>query len=154
MKETTLGFLLREKEVLLAMKKRGFGVGKWNGFGGKREAGETFLSSLVREAKEEIGVHIREEDIREAGMLHFYFLDTPEWDTLCKVYTTLSWEGEPRESEEMAPLWFSIHALPFENMWIDDSHWLPFVLMGKYVDATFSFSEKGSVITEQKIHVA
>ena len=36
-KQYTLAFLLREhqgvKEVLLGMKKRGFGQGKWNGFG-------------------------------------------------------------------------------------------------------------------------
>ena len=35
MKKTTLCFLLKNDEVLLAMKKRGFGVGKWNGVGGK-----------------------------------------------------------------------------------------------------------------------
>lgn len=27
--------------VLLGMKKRGFGAGKWNGFGGKVQPGET-----------------------------------------------------------------------------------------------------------------
>ncbi|CAN0505072.1 unnamed protein product, partial [Ectocarpus sp. 12 AP-2014] len=29
------------KEILLGMKKRGFGEGKWNGFGGKVESGES-----------------------------------------------------------------------------------------------------------------
>lgn len=28
-------------QILLGMKKRGFGVGKWNGFGGKIEENET-----------------------------------------------------------------------------------------------------------------
>ena len=31
----TLVFLREGGKVLLGMKKRGFGVGKWNGFGGK-----------------------------------------------------------------------------------------------------------------------
>ena len=31
----TLVFLRNGSKVLLGMKKRGFGVGKWNGFGGK-----------------------------------------------------------------------------------------------------------------------
>ena len=31
----TLVFLREGTRVLLGMKKRGFGVGKWNGFGGK-----------------------------------------------------------------------------------------------------------------------
>lgn len=31
----------RTREILLGMKKRGFGMGKWNGFGGKIEGDET-----------------------------------------------------------------------------------------------------------------
>ncbi len=37
----TLCIPVREQRVLLGMKKRGFGSGKWNGFGGKVESGET-----------------------------------------------------------------------------------------------------------------
>jgi hypothetical protein len=43
--EYTLVFCRRElndhKEILLGMKKRGFGAGKWNGFGGKLEENES-----------------------------------------------------------------------------------------------------------------
>ncbi|MEK7504190.1 MAG: hypothetical protein AAB550_01680 [Patescibacteria group bacterium] len=35
MKQATLCFLVKDNQILLAMKKRGFGVGKWNGVGGK-----------------------------------------------------------------------------------------------------------------------
>ena len=41
MKLVTLLFLRRDGQILLAMKKRGFGEGKWNGVGGKVEPGET-----------------------------------------------------------------------------------------------------------------
>ena len=58
MKTTTLCFLVKEGEVLLAMKKRGFGVGKWNGVGGKVKEGEDVFLSAVREIKEEIGVDV------------------------------------------------------------------------------------------------
>ena len=34
--------------VLLGLKKRGFGVGRWNGFGGKLEKKETPLQSAQR----------------------------------------------------------------------------------------------------------
>ena len=37
----TLVFLREGSKVLLGMKKRGFGVGKWNGFGGKVSAHRT-----------------------------------------------------------------------------------------------------------------
>jgi 8-oxo-dGTP diphosphatase / 2-hydroxy-dATP diphosphatase len=44
-KEYTLVFCRREvnnhREILLGMKKRGFGAGKWNGFGGKLEENES-----------------------------------------------------------------------------------------------------------------
>lgn len=37
--ECTLLFLKKNRQLLLAMKKRGFGAGKWNGVGGKLEPG-------------------------------------------------------------------------------------------------------------------
>jgi hypothetical protein len=41
--------LIRDKcRVLLGMKKRGFGAGRWNGFGGKVEAGETIVQGAIR----------------------------------------------------------------------------------------------------------
>jgi hypothetical protein len=42
--------------VLLGLKQRGFGTGKWNGFGGKVEKGEEIRDAAVREMKEEAGI--------------------------------------------------------------------------------------------------
>ena len=43
----TLVFLREGRRVLLGMKKRGFGVGKWNGFGGKvRSKRRDFASNI------------------------------------------------------------------------------------------------------------
>ncbi len=44
----TLVFLVDDDRVLLGMKKRGFGAGKWNGFGGKVEPGETIEEAAIR----------------------------------------------------------------------------------------------------------
>ena len=38
------------------MKKRGFGMGKWNGFGGKVELNETIYNAAERELKEECNI--------------------------------------------------------------------------------------------------
>jgi len=38
----------RERAILLGYKKRGFGAGKWNGFGGKVEIGETVEDAAKR----------------------------------------------------------------------------------------------------------
>ena len=43
MKQTNLCFLLKDGKVLLGMKKRGFGAGKWNGFGGKLKEGKGLI---------------------------------------------------------------------------------------------------------------
>lgn len=47
-KVLTLVIIRRGTEILLGMKKRGFGAGKWNGFGGKLESGETLLEGAKR----------------------------------------------------------------------------------------------------------
>ncbi len=36
------------EKVLLGFKKRGFGMHKWNGLGGKLEVGETFTEGAKR----------------------------------------------------------------------------------------------------------
>jgi len=55
-KTLSLLFLRQGDQILLAMKKRGFGEGRWNGVGGKVEDSETIEQAMVRETQEEIGV--------------------------------------------------------------------------------------------------
>ena len=44
----TLLFVLKPGKVLLGYKKRGFGVDRWNGFGGKVQQGETIEEAAKR----------------------------------------------------------------------------------------------------------
>ncbi len=44
----TLVLIKKLTEVLLGYKKRGFGVHKWNGFGGKVNASESIEEAAVR----------------------------------------------------------------------------------------------------------
>ncbi len=44
----TLVLVVQPGRVLLGMKKRGFGAGKWNGFGGKVQPGETIEQAARR----------------------------------------------------------------------------------------------------------
>ena len=127
MKHVTLLFLRRDGEILLAMKKRRFGAGRWNGVGGKVEPGETYEQAAIRECQEEIGVTPRA--LRPAGEMHF--LDLPDVEHYCHIYVATNWGGEPRESEEMAPRWFAETAIPYGTMWPDDVYWLPLLLAGK-----------------------
>ncbi len=49
------------------MKKRGFGIGKWNGFGGKIEAGETIEAAAIRELFEESALEVKPADLMKRG---------------------------------------------------------------------------------------
>lgn len=140
MREATLSFLIRgdpPEYVLLGLKKNGFGAGKYNGFGGKIEPGETVRSAAARELEEESGVRVEAHDLHSAGHLTFIFPAKPEWDQIVHVFLTQVWSGEPVESREMRPAWFRTDAIPFDDMWADDAHWLPRILHGEPVRATF-----------------
>ena len=47
-KMLTLAMVRKTNSLLLGLKKKGFGEGKWNGFGGKVEKGETVSEGAVR----------------------------------------------------------------------------------------------------------
>lgn len=47
----TNAFVVKDGKVLLGYKKRGFGVGKYNGFGGKVEPGELPRDAAIRELR-------------------------------------------------------------------------------------------------------
>lgn len=145
MKHVTLLFLLRDNDILLAMKKRGFGMGRWNGVGGKIEPGETIEQATARECREEIGVD--PGDLEKVAHLTFVFSEGRA-DILAHVYVTRSWTGEPVETEEMAPQWFALADIPYKEMWQDDEHWLPHVLNGKKLHASFMFDQGERMLPE------
>jgi len=160
MKQTTLCILVRqnkdEDEVLLAMKKRGFGVGKWNGVGGKIDPAKgdrNIVDVAIRESEEEIGIKIR--DLEKVAILKFRFPYIPKkksWDQDVHVFLVKLWDGEPVESEEMLPQWFKMKEIPFNKMWDDDKIWLPQVLAGKKLKADFIFKE-GEIIDDHKVEI-
>lgn len=151
MKDTTLCFLMDEEreKLLLGMKKRGFGEGKYNGFGGKVEKEESIEEAAIRELYEEVGVETKIEKVEKRGELEFVFPNEEEWDQKVHVFVTKEWNGEPEESEEMKPEWFHVEELPFENMWNDDPHWLPKIIEGKKVEGKFIFQEDNESIKKK-----
>lgn len=146
----TLCFLLREAhtgtEVLLGLKKTGFGIGKIVGVGGHVEPGENDAEAVVREVWEEIGVVVREQDLAHAGVVEFIFPARPEWDMTCRLFTTRKWDGEPAESPEIRPEWFQAGALPLHRMWQDAEHWLPPALAGETIDVVVVLNEDNETV--------
>jgi 8-oxo-dGTP pyrophosphatase MutT (NUDIX family) len=141
-KKCTLCFLVKENKVLLGMKKRGFGNGKWNGLGGKIEAGETAEDAAVREIWEESRIRAEKNDLERVAEIDFMFCDNPRLNNHTFVYILKTWNGEPMETEEMRPELFQRDMLPFEEMWSSDVHWIPLVLAGRKIRASVRFKDK------------
>lgn len=137
--QACLVLLLKDKKILLAMKKRGFGKGFWNGTGGKLELGETALASAIRETQEEIGV--TPKNLQKVADNTFYFPEETGWSIHVVVFVATEWEGEPQETEEMAPQWFDRDKVPYDQMWEDDIHWLPQVLEGRTIKGEYWFDK-------------
>jgi len=153
MRQTTLCLLIKQDQILLAMKKRSFGVGKWNGVGGKLDAekgDKNVLDAIIRETKEEIGVDIINPE--KFGIFHFRFPYKPDWDQDVHLFLAKEWSGEPAESEEMMPKWFSVKEIPYDQMWDDDKYWLPKILEGKKLEADFTFKE-GEILDGHDIRI-
>ncbi len=148
LRNSTLVFLIKRSgeqisHICLAMKKRGFGMNRWNGAGGKVEGEETIEQAAKRETKEEIGVEAN--TLSKIAELSFFFPHNAAWNQLVHVYFCESWNGEPTESEEMRPEWFAVENIPFPDMWPDDIFWLPEALRGSLIRGTFTFGEKESI---------
>lgn len=148
LRDTTLVFLVKKSggtitEVCLGLKKQGLGIGRWNGIGGKVEPGETIEVAAQREVQEEIKVQIHEPT--KVAELACIFSQCPTWNQLIHVYLVENWTGEPQESDEMKPQWFPATKLPFHTMWPDDPFWIPHVLQGKNLEASFTFEENDTI---------
>ena len=155
----TLIFVLRKVadgwEVLLGHKARGFGCGKWNGFGGKVEldVDSSVVASAARELEEECGIRLLPNPegggppfgLQHVGLLFFQYPTEEGGSKTYQVHVLATvWDNrciDPssaiRPSEEMDRVeWFDIpeggkevkRPIPFEQMWADDSYWLPSLL--------------------------
>lgn len=147
MKPTTLVFPVNDKgQILLGRKKRGFGQGKYNGFGGKIQGNESFRQCALRELEEETGLIAKESDLECLGLLDFQFPYEPSLSHIGYVYLLRSYEGHISETEEMEPQWFALDQLPFEFMWKGDKVWLPKLLDGKKVEGTVVFGPDNDAV--------
>lgn len=152
---TNLVLIYDEEKILLGMKKRGFGEGKWNGLGGKVDEKETVKDAAIREVYEEVCVKIKNSDqVKERGIINFYFDGKDEIQEV-HFFSVTSDQiiGEPKETEEMLPRWFSHKEIPFENMWVDDPYWMPLLLSGKNFSGEFYFNNDGSAILRKTLEV-
>jgi 8-oxo-dGTP diphosphatase len=140
-----------ERQVLLGHKKTGLGQGKIVGLGGHVEPGESPAAAAAREVKEESGIHVQTGDLTQAAHITFLFPARPAWDMTADVFTTAVFSGHPAETDEIRPKWFFRTALPLDRMWDDAKHWLPRVLDGERLRATFTYAADCQTVAESDI---
>jgi 8-oxo-dGTP diphosphatase len=150
LKQATLCYCLKDNRILLGLKKRGFGQGKRNGYGGKLDTNETPEQCMVRELEEESGMVAQEKDLNKVAEIIFHFNNKPDWDMIVHTYILTKWDNEPIETEEMKPEWYDAQNIPYELMWLDDKYWLADALDGKKIKATFWFESPTEI---QKMHI-
>ncbi|XP_077172527.1 oxidized purine nucleoside triphosphate hydrolase [Paroedura picta] len=139
----TLVLVVQPHRVLLGMKKRGFGAGRWNGFGGKVQPGETVEQAARRELQEESGLTV--DTLQKTGRITFEFEGNAELMEV-HVFRADSFRGEPTESDEMRPQWFDLDRVPFEDMWPDDTYWFPLLLQKKTFAGYFKFQGQDVIL--------
>lgn len=140
-----LCFLFRDApdgpQVLMGLKKTGFGLGRVVTLGGHIEAGETPEQAAVREVEEESGVQVREPDLERAGTIEWIFPAQPGLDMSTVLFRAHRWDGDPVETDEILPAWYPAGGMPYARMWPDSAHWMPRLLAGQYFDAVVTIAD-------------
>jgi len=109
--------------------------GKWNGLGGKFEAGETPEECIRREVEEESGLVI--QNPRLHGLLMFPRFKGNDWYVF--VFTATEFSGELIESPEGRLEWIEDEKLTGLNLWESDHIFLPWLKEGKFFSAKFEY---------------
>lgn len=143
----TLVIIHQKDSVVLGLKKRGFGMGKWNGFGGKVQGSETLEDAAKRELFEESGLEAH--NLQKMGVLHFTWKGKEKDVLEVNVFLAIDFSGQPKETEEMKPEWFLIKDIPYEKMWADDKYWLPLLLEHKKFQGKFIFDQHNAILDYQ-----
>lgn len=106
-------FLKKGNKILLQRRfNTGYEDGKYTFVSGHVEDGETPTQAIIREAKEEVGITIKSEDLEFLHLMYRKGTDSARTD-IC--FTISKWEGNPQnmEPDKCDDVgWFELDKLP------------------------------------------
>ncbi len=127
----TLGYILSPdgQQVLLVhrnARKDDYHLGKYNGLGGKMEAGEDVKACMIREIEEEAGINCREMILRGTVNWPGFGPNGENW--LGFIFLITAFDGTPRRSNKEGDLgWYALAEMEKLPMWEGDRFFLPLV---------------------------
>ena len=109
--------LKKDNKVLLTKRiKSGWGEGKYALPGGGVDGNETIRTACAREVKEELGVLVKEEDLKVLHVMHIFVPNS--FEGIGFFLQTEKWEGELKNMEpnlHESIGWYDLNNLP-ENI--------------------------------------
>jgi 8-oxo-dGTP diphosphatase len=139
MKLATLCYIKKNGRTLMlhrVKKKDDVHEGKWNGLGGKFEAGESPEDCVIREVLEESGLKIKSPALK--GVLTFPgFARDEDWYVF--VYTASRFTGRLIDSPEGNLEWVPDRNLLKLNLWEGDRVFLPLLKRRGHFSGKFHY---------------
>jgi 8-oxo-dGTP diphosphatase len=147
----TLCYLKRAGQTLMLhrnKKSNDIHEGKWNGLGGKFEAGESPEMCIRREVREEAGLFIH--DPRLHGLLIFVNFKGNDWYVF--VFSATDFEGNLIDSPEGRLEWIDNDKLLDLPLWPSDAIFLPWLEKDKFFSARFLYAGDSMLEYEVTFH--
>lgn len=109
----TLLVMRKDNSILLTRRgATGFADGLYALVGGKVEKNETFRQALMREAFEEVGVTVKQDDL---DFVHMFHRKGTEGEIVAVLFQAKQWQGIPFNKEphkHTSIEWFGLDQLP------------------------------------------
>lgn len=132
-------FLIKETKILLLRRfHTGYEDGNYSVPAGHMDGGEEVKQAAIREAREECGIELREEDLQVVGVMHRHSNE----ERIDFFLAASRWSGEivnaePDKCDEL--VWVNMHTLPAnmipyvrqaisnyqQGSWFDSYGWNP-----------------------------
>lgn len=120
-RQGTVGYLIQDQKVLLALIKYSPKQILWNGIGGFIEAGESPDHALIREYTEETGLIV--SNLKAVSVIHLPKL-------ILHVFIAYNSRGnaKPKDPSILELRWFSLNEIPYAEMHPSNQVWLEPIL--------------------------